>query len=1125
MRLRTTAATLLLSLPLQQDSSAQAARFRQALTALGQASSALGPPPLDGIDVRALESAAHIAIARGYVDQLDFLDPGSAAVALYELSSAIPAGHVRRDLRRRVFSLMYKGNAAAFVPIATRIALGQAAPLSTPTLQARVALCLELPLGSDVNVGPLALALTSRSTTHHRWIEEPSTRALPARRTAALLYEHAAREAVFRFQLGDAQPRDALKDKRWGKALERLLADREPLVWRHAAIARGLLAAIDPEVRHQVELSLDPGLSITEWRRGAVSLVASTALGDEEAYRSVLSILDSPIVRKDPGIVAAMVPGLSRVVEMEPDVAADLSDHFANTRRPEVAVAFAELVGFNREPEFAFSARAMLAETLADAGKNQSRIERSLVSRALQVLKGEINEESDLIHRVQNALLTFEEQGAPKAYEVALRAIAEAHEVAGFIETTDPLQEETLPATLSSLVELDGGALERSTLSNLLLLGRAPGDPAGTVEQFERLQNRTSRWILDGVERSGQAAWSRDGAMADQRRLLVLLHLLDVGSGEEGDGERRPLVARLQRSIRVLLDRLSQGPDAVVHRVLCAALARTFDAAVREGVTQASDLLLVVAKTLSDNYSVRVIAEASTTPDVSGPLAALADFMAPELLDPGESESSQLAIDSTLLQSGASTESLQRISRLMALSRGLVGGGGYHAEALRRVFFRLGRCLERIAVARGQSELVESQEAGNPVLDDLAVCCEDLAIMVRCAHQRVLGTIMPDESLESVEGGLYEIIERGIESERPPQVDELAHAVDSMVLGLPDPVARAIEQVTFRIQSLPQISERSTEVIPLAQRRAILPDWLLPRRAIGSFHVVRPLGSGGVSSVFLARRLEERTNSKAEAFALKVPEYDPTTARSMSEQDFFQMFRDEAGALLSLPAHENLARFVTFDLSARPKPILVMELIRGTALDRLIRSRALTMPRVLAYLDGILAGLQAMHDVFVGHLDVKPSNVILRDGTTPVLVDFGLSGRTVRPGCGTIEYTSPEVLGVVPEGGTASPMKADIYSFGCMMYEMLTGRALFQAKDELALVTSHVAHDGWLDELATMAENPRMDRAANLIGSCLRHDGRNRPTVTQLRHALTPALLPLTDMNWPLTLPSRAQVG
>jgi serine/threonine protein kinase len=56
-----------------------------------------------------------------------------------------------------------------------------------------------------------------------------------------------------------------------------------------------------------------------------------------------------------------------------------------------------------------------------------------------------------------------------------------------------------------------------------------------------------------------------------------------------------------------------------------------------------------------------------------------------------------------------------------------------------------------------------------------------------------------------------------------------------------------------------------------------------------------------------------------------------------------------------------------------------MELIEGTRCDQLITSRLLTMPRAFRILDGVLAGLSAMHSVGVGHLDIKPSNVILRD--------------------------------------------------------------------------------------------------------------------------------------------------
>ena len=120
--------------------------------------------------------------------------------------------------------------------------------------------------------------------------------------------------------------------------------------------------------------------------------------------------------------------------------------------------------------------------------------------------------------------------------------------------------------------------------------------------------------------------------------------------------------------------------------------------------------------------------------------------------------------------------------------------------------------------------------------------------------------------------------------------------------------------------------------------------------------------------------------------------------------------------LLAVPEHENLARFVTFDAGARPKPILVMELVDGARCDKLIASRLITVDRAVALLDGVLTGLSAMHGAGVGHLDVKPSNVIVRGEKQSVLVDFGLAGRHLRPGCGTSSYGAPEVWGIVPEG-------------------------------------------------------------------------------------------------------------
>jgi len=169
-------------------------------------------------------------------------------------------------------------------------------------------------------------------------------------------------------------------------------------------------------------------------------------------------------------------------------------------------------------------------------------------------------------------------------------------------------------------------------------------------------------------------------------------------------------------------------------------------------------------------------------------------------------------------------------------------------------------------------------------------------------------------------------------------------------------------------------------------------------------------------------------------------------------------------------------------------------------------------------LDGILGGVEAMHSASLGHLDLKPSNVILRDGDVPVLVDFGLSGRKLRPGCGTLDYCSPEVLGTAPADYVPSPLPADIYAFACMAYETLTGELLFEADDETAILSLHVMHDGWPDRLARFAQIPEYRDLSMVLAACLRQDPRKRPTVRQARAALAKAGKNLHDRPWPLSL-------
>src|SRR5690606_23115144 len=129
--------------------------------------------------------------------------------------------------------------------------------------------------------------------------------------------------------------------------------------------------------------------------------------------------------------------------------------------------------------------------------------------------------------------------------------------------------------------------------------------------------------------------------------------------------------------------------------------------------------------------------------------------------------------------------------------------------------------------------------------------------------------------------------------------------------------------------------------------------WLPPSRTLGGFYVLRTLGTGAVGSVFVARRVEEKKDEDAPRFALKVPEYTGAAARTLSEEEFMCLFREEAGALLSIPNHPNLATLVTFDAGARPKPILVMELVEGPTLERVVETGSLDVARTFALLDGI----------------------------------------------------------------------------------------------------------------------------------------------------------------------------
>jgi eukaryotic-like serine/threonine-protein kinase len=1114
MRTRQSPIESLVLLPRLADPADRRARWRQAVTALGRELRVDGPPPLDGVPAEDLVRTAQTALETNLVDDLDWIAPGSAAVALYELSSALPPGKERREIGRRVFARLYQGDAATFAAVATRMALGAGRTLEAATLRARIGLVFNLPTGSSVNADPLALVLVSRRELFERWIAKASTGPLPVRRLSARLYERAAREAVRRANQGDPHPAELLGGPEVKPIFDRLLADREPLVWRHAASARGLLSSVLHNLREDIDLGLDVDLSPTEWRRAAVSLVACVSTDVSTSLSRCERLLDSEILERDPGLASTLVWGLPVVVETEPEAAIELLDRLSLYPRLDVAEAISALLCDVANPEFAVEAAERMRSGVMESSTSADPTMHAVIEDTLRGL--DRSRSHGGVHAaVKRALESYESMGARVAYELALEALARANTTMDALETLGGHAGATLSDVLGPLGDLDTSAIEQSRLHDLLLLGRSPGDSNSTVPEMERLYDRLGKWILDREETYVEGEFSRGEMVARRRTLRALLHLADLDASARSEGESDAAKARLRRMIQVLLRTLAAGPDASAHRIICATLARALDAAAREGVADPSDLLLIVLERVWDAHGVQAMMEASTNPDVRDALKAYSDFLVN-----GLREVSGSLIDVQI----DAVDELSDARSFVTLSRGIGTNGSYRGEALRQVTLKLGRALEAIATARGLTELVEPPTGESSPLSEVEHHMASFRQLTTGARRRVLDDAGGEIHVMAEVPPLAALIERAVTGV-PPNQAQLAMSVSEVTAEVPPPVAGPVSRVLSRVALLPVTPPRDVSIIPLQTRRAELPDWLLPRRTIGAFYVVRALGAGGVSSVFVVRRLEERRTQNAELFALKVPQYDPSTARSLSEQQFLQLFREEAGALLSLPQHGNLARFVTFDLAARPKPILVMELISGAGLDRLIRNRSLTMEQALGYLDGILAGLEAMHAVGVGHLDVKPSNVILRDGDTPVLVDFGLSGRHLRPGCGTLEYCAPEILGVVPNGVTPSPAAADIYAFACTAFELLTGTLLFDADDEAQLMVQHVEHDGWPDKLTALAAPTENTNLCVVLSACLRGSPADRPSAADARKALANASQWLMRAQWPLKATGKAAAG
>jgi serine/threonine-protein kinase len=180
------------------------------------------------------------------------------------------------------------------------------------------------------------------------------------------------------------------------------------------------------------------------------------------------------------------------------------------------------------------------------------------------------------------------------------------------------------------------------------------------------------------------------------------------------------------------------------------------------------------------------------------------------------------------------------------------------------------------------------------------------------------------------------------------------------------------------------------------------------------------------------------------------------------QNDATRTVQFEAEARLSFALqHPNIVRvYEVVGAEASPLPFFVMDLLPGGSVGRFRGASDKELPAALDALAAVCRALDYIHQLGLVHCDVKPSNVLLDGDGRPYLTDFGMAtspDQLARGGAlgGTVAYMAPEQLESVAQHGPASrPLdgRADIYSVGVLLYEILTGEQPFRASNRFSLL-------------------------------------------------------------------------
>lgn len=220
------------------------------------------------------------------------------------------------------------------------------------------------------------------------------------------------------------------------------------------------------------------------------------------------------------------------------------------------------------------------------------------------------------------------------------------------------------------------------------------------------------------------------------------------------------------------------------------------------------------------------------------------------------------------------------------------------------------------------------------------------------------------------------------------------------------------------------------------------------------YQILRHLGDGGMGTVYKARE-----SGLERIVALKI--LHETLLRDSESR---ARFRQE-GTILSSVAHPNVLTLYRFGIADGGLPYIAMEFLEGESLrDLLNREGSLLPSKCVEIARVITSAMEAVHAAGIVHRDLKPTNVFLASDPEPEFVkilDFGVARLIVNEPSqhlthtgalvGSVHYMSPEQC-----RGVAADERSDIYSLGCVLYEMLSGRLPLEADNPIGLMHKHL---------------------------------------------------------------------